>query len=393
MALFFKRKKKAAEEKEIEKIFTEIQQYYTDINVLTYAMCVVINYIARKFALNEVLFYNGNSPVYKENYYAWNVQPNKFQSAYEFKYDIASQLLLNDEVLIIQEGDSLFVAEPGFTVKQVGINEYIFTDVVKNGQRFIGKMYKSSDVMYISYSGNEIKSKISSMLSGIQELITAASTNYELSSYQKGFIKIQALETGNKNRNEQVDELINNHFKRLFQIKQNAVLPLYEGMDFIDINKDRSSAKRSEVADIKDLIKEAITDVCVGYGVLPSAVIGDKENTKEAERATLTGAIKPLALMLEQVINSIFIEKEKYVKGNYARIELATCIYSTIFDNADASDKLLASTQYSPDELRVARGSRPANEWWSGKHLKTRNYDFISEKMSNEGGEENGTIK
>lgn len=377
------------EEKEVAELFEQAEDYQNRINALVYSICVVVNFIARKFALCDVNFYKNGKREYKEDYFIWNVKPNKFQTAFELKYDFASQLLLNEEALILEKNDSIFVADYGFSKDKKGINEYIFSNVSKDNETFIDYM-KGSDVIYASYEGNGIRQKLEGLLRGLQDIMTTAASNYELTAYQKGFLNINAPEKGSKELKEKIDDLLNNRFKKLFRVKGNAVIPLYDGMSFIDINNDRSSTKKSEVSDINTLISEMIKETAIAYGVMPSAILGDKENTTEAEKATLGGAIKPIAKMLEQAINgSGIIGKNDFVKDRYAEVDLTPLTYTTIFDHAEASDKLLASSQYSTNELRMARGNRPIDAWWADRYFGTKNYELlpVKENADYKGGE------
>lgn len=380
--------RKKQNDDEVERIYEQIQERRLRIDVLAYAYCVVVNFLARKFALCDILFFDGREPQYSESYFYWNIRPNDYQTAYEFKYEIIKNLLLYNEALIFDKNAQIFVADPIFERKINGTQKYTFKNVSKNDEQ-IYEYHDSNDSIYLSYPSNEIKNKLIAQMSLLQELIITAGENYELTSYQKGFIKIDTFESGNNQLKEKVDDLINNQFKKLFNVRKNAVFPLYKGMEYIDINKDRSSSKRSEISDIKELISEAVKECCYCFGIMPSAVIGDKENTTEAEKSTIVTAVKPFAIMLEQAINANYITKRNYIKGKRAEVNLGPLTFTTIFDHADASNLIISSSQYSPDELRVARGSRPRYEWWSDRCFGTKNYELIPENETDvKGGEE-----
>ena len=388
---FTRAKKTSAEDKELEKIIEEIDAINSMIQAELYAEFVVIEFIAKEFAKCKIKFYKDYKLNEGEEYFRWNIKPNRYQNSIEFKKELISKLLTNNEILIFENTKHDLIIADSFSVKKNGTSEYIFSDVYKEGERILG-VFKASDVIYLSCEENGIKSKLRYLLSGLQQVLTDAAKIHSDSVPKKGIVQIDTLQAGDEDLSEKIDEVINKNFKNFFNSKRNAVLPLYKGVNYKDLNEDRSSAKRSEVSDIKTTIDEMISKAAIAHGIMPSIILGDKENTTEAEKATISNAIKPIADLIETGITASLFGKA-YLNGNYAKVDIMPIRYATIFDFAEASDKLLASGQFSIDEIREARGERRLNTWWSTRHLLTKNYQFIDlmdRTESQEGGENSG---
>lgn len=388
---FTRTKKTSAEDKELEKIIEEIDAINSKIQAELYAEFVVVEFIAKEFAKCKINFYKGYKLNDGEEYYRWNIKPNSYQNGVEFKKEFISKLLTNNEVLVFENRKHDLIIADSFSVKKNGTSEYLFSDVCKEDERNLG-VFKSSEVVYLSYEENEIKSKLRYLLSGLQQVLTDAANIHSESAFQKGILQIDTLQAGDKDLEDRINDMLNKHFKTFFSSKRNAVLPLFKGLNYRDLNDDRSSVKRSEVSDIKTTIDEMISKAAIAHGIMPSIILGDRENTTEAEKTTISNAIKPIADLIETGITASLFGKE-YLNGNYAKVDIMPIRYATIFDYAEASDKLLASGQFSIDEIREARGERRLNTWWSTRHLLTKNYQFIEQidkNQSGEGGENSG---
>jgi len=230
------------------------------------------------------------------------------------------------------------------------------------------------------------------LLSGLQELTETAMDNFTNSSYKKGILTIEAMQSGNEKFQEKVTKLLNEDFRKFFSNNKNSVLPLYQGMSYQDLNADRSSTKKSEVEDIRNIINEMISKTAIGYGIHPAAILGNIENTENADKYTVGKAVKPIAELLENAINAAVYKTEGFKKGNYVSISLAPLRDISVFENAEASDKLIASGQYSIDDLIEARGGRRLNTEWSKRHWMTLNYRPIEDAINRtaKGGEKDG---
>ncbi len=394
MGLFFNRKKNKSDEleRQIEEYFKQADGIKNKINAEIYAHFVVVEYIAKEFSKCRINCYRNNEVQYDKDYYRWNIKPNSFQSAAEFKKEFICKLLIYNEVLIFEKNNHDLIIADTFEANRFGTEEYVFSNIQVGNERFI-KTFKSEDVIYIKYSNDDvnIQSKVAFLLSELEKLATIASDNFTNSSYKKGILQIDAMKTGNEKFQEKVDKLLNEDFRKFFSNNKNAVLPLYTGMTYEDLNKDRSSTKKSEIEDIKTVINEMISKNAIAYGIHPSMILGNVENTAEADKYTISKAIKPIAEMLENAITEAIYKADGFIKGNYVNISLAPLRDVSVFENAEASDKLIASGQYSIDDLIEARGGRRLNTNWSKQHWMTLNYRAIEDAVSqSEGGEDNG---
>lgn len=392
MGLFNRKQKNDVIEKEIETALQQAKTLDLQINAQVYAFSVVTEFLAREFSKCKFNCYQNNEVTYGKDYYRFNVRPNAYQTATEFKKEIISKLLRDNECLIVEASSYDLIIADSFNKNRLGINKNTFTSVNSNNEFFAKRFIAPDDAIYISYCNDEfqINSKVNTLNNGLQKLLQQTAKKCERLNYEKGILKINAMASGNKDFKERLQKLLNNDFRAFFQSSSNAVLPLYEGFEYGKIDGNEKNEK--SLSDIQTLINSMISKTAAAYGVHPAVILGDRENTEEAEKYTVAKAIKPIAEMIENALTESLYGVDGFCKGNYVKIDLTPLRFNSIFDFADASDKLLASGQYSIDDLREARGDRRLNTEWSKRHWMTKNYQNIEEmqKPESEGGEING---
>jgi hypothetical protein len=160
---------------------------------------------------------------------------------------------------------------------------------------------------------------------------------------------------------------------------ENAVATLPNGVEYNEITGEGSKKSTSEVNDISNITKEAMSMVAQGF---PDA-------TSTAYRVILQMWTNLLMNCLQFVLTAIvdLIETEinrkrygkaAYLSGSYLKVD-TTCIkHIDIFSVAVQADKLISDGLYSVDELRLKLGDLPLNTWWSQKHWMTKNYSEIA---------------
>jgi topoisomerase IA-like protein len=83
---------------------------------------------------------------------------------------------------------------------------------------------------------------------------------YKRSGGRKGVAKISKTQSGDKNTQQQIDDLFNKQFKTYFS-SENAVVTLPNGVEYDEITGEGSKKSTSEINDITNITKEAISRV------------------------------------------------------------------------------------------------------------------------------------
>ena len=135
----------------VNSIDFDIDEYMSavgDIYVREMAFWAATNLIANAISKCEFKTYENFKEVRKDNYYRWNVEPNRNQNSSAFMHKLIAKLYRNNEVLIVEHGEDLLVADD-FTRKNTHYTTTIYTVTVGD---FTFSKVLSKRVMYLQLS-------------------------------------------------------------------------------------------------------------------------------------------------------------------------------------------------------------------------------------------------
>lgn len=347
-----------------------------------FAINTAINMIAGCISKCEFKTYVNHKETIGDEYYCWNIEPNKNQNSTEFIQEFVSKLLFNNEVLIVEYNGQLIIAD-SFYQREYALLENIFESVSRKDFTF-NRTFKASEVLYFKLNNKDIRAMTSSLISGYNELLNLASGKYRRSGGRKGIVRLDSIAKGDTKQQEAVNLLFNKKFKAYFE-SENAVLDLPKGVDYEEKNGEGSKKSTSEMVDIQNLIKEIFERVAQGFKIPPALLRGDIADIDKLTNNFLTFCIDPLVDMICEEITRKRYGKVEYLKGSYVMID-TTCIkHIDIFAIAEKIDKLISSGMYDIDELRKKLRDSVLNTEWSKKHWITKNYSEIT-KIDESGG-------
>lgn len=353
----------------------------SQLAIENFAIVSAINLIAGAISKCEFKTYIKGNENKGDEYYTWNIEPNKNQNSSQFIQEFVSKLLYYNECLVIEINGQLIIADD-FVQNEYAILENTFSNVTRGTMTF-KRSFKMSEVLYFKYSNNEVKKLLSNLIKGYDNLLNMAIGKYKRSGGRKGIAKVSKTPTGDKDFQKKVDDLFNNRFKSYFEA-ENAVIHLPTGIEYEEENGEGNKKSTSEMVDIASITKEIFDRVAQAFKIPPAILRGDIAGVEKITNNFLTFCIDPLADLIKEEIIRKRYGKDAYLSGTYLKID-TTCIkHIDIFSISQAFDKLVSSGGYSIDELRKKAGDVTLNEDWSKKHWMTKNYQNIE---SMEGGE------
>lgn len=346
-----------------------------------FAISTAVNFIANAVSKCEFKTYINGNEFKGDEYYLWNIEPNKNQNSSQFLQELISKLIYENECLVLDMNGQLVIAD-SFTQHEFAVVENYFSDVIKGTMSF-DRTFKMSEVLYFKYSNDDVQELLCNLLKGYNNLLNMAIGKYKRSGGRKGILDIDATAQGDPKFQEKFDDLMNNRFKKYFEA-ENAVLPLQKGYKYNEQNGEGGKKSTSEIVDISAITKESFERVAQALKIPPALLKGDIADIGKVTDNFLTFCIDPLVDMTSEEINRKRYGKSAFLKGSYLKVD-TTCIkHIDIFSISEAFDKLVASGGYSIDELRIKAGDAPLNTDWSKKHWMTKNYSDIENL---EGGE------
>jgi HK97 family phage portal protein len=351
--------------------------------IQAFAIASGINLIASAISKCEFKTFMRGEEIKQDEYYLWNIEPNKNQNSSQFVQEVITKLLFNEESLVIEVNGQLIVAD-SFYQNEYACYENTFTSVVKGTMSF-NKTFKMSEVLYFKLGNTDIRGLLEKLFQGYNDLLNTAINKYKRSGGRKGILDIDSTASGDKNFQQKFDDLMNNRFKKYFEA-ENAVLPLHKGFNYNEQNGD-GNKKTNEIADIQSITKEAFERAAQALKIPPALLRGDIADVDKITENFLTFCIDPICTMMSEESTRKRYGKTAFIQGSYMKVD-TTCIkHIDIFSISEAFDKLIASGGYSIDELRIKAGDVALKTEWSQRHWMTKNYADIESVETMKGGE------
>lgn len=368
-----------------------LNSYQADIShkaltVAAFATFTTIEYIANIASKIEYKTYRNGKEFKGAEWYNLNIKPNKNQSSTEFWQEAISNLLYSGELLIIPIGEQKIIAD-NFTKTDYAITESVFTDVRRGNFTFYST-FKSSDVIYIKYANKDTETLLKTLYGMYAVLIGEAVDKYLKSGGQKVALEISAQAAGDADFENTYNDLMDNKFKSFFNAK-NSVMPLFQGMKATPLTAAGTTKASNEIADIKNLIDDALGRAGQAYKFPPQLIKGEVSGINDAIDLMLTTCMDPLINCISEELTGKEFTQKEVIDGTYIDGDTTHIKHIDIFSLAPNIDKLIASGFSSVNEIRIDAGKTPIPEAWADKHFLTKNYQEIEEllKLAAGGGE------
>ena len=356
----------------------EAQNMLSELFVREVAFWACVNKIASVLSKCEFRVYIGGRETKGSEYYLWNIEPNPNQNAADFLRKLISILYRNNEALVIEHDQKLYVAD-SFSKEEYALRGYRFSSVSVDNMTF-NRVFNQADVLYWKLNNRDMRALLNTMTDTYGKLIQYAAKSYLKSRGNRGILRISATAAADQNFKKNFSDLMNQYFKDLFS-SENAVLPLFEGYDYTDISSQSKTYSTESTRDIKSLYDDIFDFTARAFSFPPSLAKGDVQDTEKAIDELLTFCIDPLARMLEKEINRKRNGFEGFVEGNRIHIDTTAVKHIDVMDIATSIDKLISSGAFTINDVRRTIGENAIDENWADKHFITKNYSFIEEVL------------
>ncbi|MGN0484894.1 MAG: phage portal protein [Lachnospiraceae bacterium] len=362
--------------KNIEIDWTEFFGLMDNVYIRELAFWTCVNKIANAISKCEFRTYYGYKEVKKSEYYLWNIEPNRNQNASAFMTKLIGKLYLNNEALVIESSGQLYVAD-SFNKTVYALYDYQFDGVTVDNFTF-GKTFYQGEVLYFQLNSADMRKLVNLLYSSYNDLMQYAANAYRKSRGSRGILNIDAQAQAEDDFSEKLAELMTNYFKKFFE-SENAVLPLYDGYEYNEIQTKTYSSESTR--DIKALADDIFDFTARAASFPPSLAKGDVQDTGKATDELLTFCIDPLARMLEKEINRKRNGLYGLLNGNYLKIDTTAVKHIDIFDIATPVDKLISSGAFTINDIRRIIGEPPIDEEWANQHFITKNYSTVQDLL------------
>ncbi len=345
------------------------------------AVQACVNLIANAVSRSEFLTFEKGKEKKGENYYLFNVEPNQNKSASKFWRDVIHKLVYENECLVIQQNEMLYVAD-SFNKIDFAFKENVYRDIVIADYP-LRNVYVESEVFHFELHNEKIKSVIEGLYQSYSQLIVASKSYYKKNNARRGTLEIPSSYPQTEKAQKDLNDLLSNRFKRFFEAEGGAVLPLSNGMKYEELASNIGVKGSTEGRDVRAFIDDIFDFVAIAFQVPPQLLKGNVSDTDKAVNNFLTFCVNPLAELLTDEINRKMYGKKAFLERTYMKLDTSRIRAVDIKDIANALDILTRIGAYSVDDSLKALGMEPLETEWSKARWMTRNYEPIEKALNN----------
>lgn len=336
------------------------------------AIQICINKIASTISQSKFDVVTEKIMVKNNLVYLLNHRANKNLNASRFWQTVIYKLIYDNEVLIIKTDDDELIIADDFEHVEYAVFEDAFKNVVVKSYEF-QRNFKMSDVIYLEYSNEEMSGIIDGLFRDYGDVFGRL-ISYQLHANQvRATMPIEMV----TNKGDEAKNKVQSYLDKLttsFRTNAFAVAPLQKGMDY---KEHSSGGASSSVEEINKITDGFVDKVASALGIPKSLIYGEMADTKEATKNYMRFCVHPLIKQITDEFNSKFFTKKEIIDGD--GLVIRTLSIESIFDRAEAIDKLVSSGSFTRNEVRVEAGKDKVDDPEMDKFLITKNYERVDD--------------
>lgn len=364
--------------------------YEKDAKYKKYALQIAINKLADALALCEFQTFENEKTVKKNNWYLFNIEPNKNQNQSEFWNKVLHKMIYDDNgALVIQTKEGEFVVADEYDISEFAFYENIYSNIVLPGDFKLPGTRVESDVFHFKLHNSKVKEVVDSVYDDYGKLIAGTIRNYNRGNAIKMKLSIGAMFQQFKNKvvkkedgtevteyDQVMDDLFENRFKGVFT-DEDSVTPMEEGLGLEPISATPGNTKSGSVTtrDISDVFEDIRDMVADAFGIPRGILKGDTADNEGMHKLFVNYPVRSLADNLQSEINRKLYGKEEMLKGNKLKIQTNTININDPVEFANAAEAYFRIGAYSTNKVLVTMGEEPIDEPWADEHYITKNYE------------------
>lgn len=361
----------------------------SSIYVRELAFQSAVNLISKAVSKCEFKTFQDKVEIKGDEYYLWNIEPNRNQNSSVFLNKLIAKLMTDNEVLVIETtGGKLLIADT-YQKTTYALYDYKFTNVSVDEFVFLSPFYMK-DVLFFQLNSKDVRGLVNGLHESYGKLAEYAQKAYQKSRGQKGILEISSGAAGSKDFEKNLEKMMNERFKTYFGA-DSAVMPITEGYKYTE--QDRKTYNSDSTRDIRAQIDDVFVFTGRAFGIQPALLLGEIADTSKSTDALLTFCIDPLTDMIQEEINRKRYGRINYLAGTFLKIETKAIKHIDLLSVSTAIDKLISSGAWCINDIRELVGDEPINEGWAKQHWMTKNYGTVADIMNAmNGGETNSTV-
>ena len=342
------------------------------------AIDTCISFLGRTISQSEFRVKNKKEFVKDELYYRLNIRPNKNMTASTFWEKFVYKLIYDNECLIIQSDDGDLLIADDFQHNEYAVFEDIFTNVTVKDYLF-KRSFKQSEVIHLKYRNDKLSPLIDGLFADYGDLFGRILNSQKRKNQVRGTVDMDMIGAKTQEQIGKLQKFIDDMYKAVGD-KDIAIVPQQKGIEYKEVYN--GSANGPSVEEINKVTNGFLNQVAMAIGIPTALLYGEMADVEKQTKNYMLFTVNPLLKKLSDEANVKFFEMNEYLDGQ--KIEIKTISYQNIFDLATSIDKLISSSAFTGNEIRLEVGYDISNDPNLNKHYITKNY---TETNVSEGGE------
>ncbi|SCN42936.1 HK97 family phage portal protein [Bacillus cytotoxicus] len=342
------------------------------------AIDTCISFLARTISQSEFRIKNNKEFVKDELYYRLNVRPNKNMTASSFWEKFIQKLVYDNECLVIQADDGDLLIADDFEHNEYAVFEDTFTHVVVKDYEF-KRSFKQSEVVHLKYRNDRLTPLIDGLFTDYGDLFGRILSSQKRKNQVRGTVDMDMIGAKSQEQVEKLQKFIDDMYQAIGK-KDIAIVPQQKGIEYKEVYN--GAANGPSVEEINRVTNGFLSQVAMAIGIPTALIFGEMADVEKQTKNYMMFTVKPLLKKLSDEANMKFFEMNEYLAGQ--KVEIKPVSYQSIFDLATSIDKLISSSAFTGNEIRLEVGYEASEDSNLDKHYITKNY---AEMTAVEGGE------
>lgn len=347
---------------------------YSELMVRRMAFHQCVNLVANAVSCCEFKTFIHGEEVKGDEYYRWNYEPNANMNRAAFMDKFVTKLYEDNEVLVVspRSDGALYVADSWNILNEEKVlKDHKYNQVSVDGFT-MNKVFKEEDVLHLQLNEENMRPLIEVMYKCYEEILEYSLDSYKRSRGEKGVLTLPTTANNDKNAQTYITNIQKDFTK--FSSVESAVLPLYQGMSYEELGKNKYQIETSR--DIRAQMDDIVDYTARAFQIPPVLLSGTVEGLDDAVDQFLTFCVDPLCRMIQEEINRKVYGK-RALEGDFMLIDTTRMRHIDLLSVATNIDKLIASGAYTINEVRELIGSEPVPDEIGDLHWLTKNYANI----------------
>ncbi|PEJ76241.1 phage portal protein [Bacillus wiedmannii] len=342
------------------------------------AIDTCISFLGRTISQSEFRVKNGEVFEKNELYYRLNVRPNKNMTASTFWEKYIHKLVYDNEGLIIQADDGDLLIADDFQHNEYAVFEDTFTNVVVKDYEF-KRSFKQSEVIHLRYRNDKLSPLIDGLFADYGDLFGRILNSQKRKNQVRGTVDMDMIGAKTQEQVDKLQKFIDDMYQAIGK-KDIAIVPQQKGIEYKEVYD--GSANGPSVEEINKVTNGFLNQVAMAMGIPTALIYGEMADIEKQTKNYMLFTVKPLLKKLSDEANMKFFEMNEYLSGQ--KIEIKAVAYQSIFDLATSIDKLISSSAFTGNEIRLEVGYEVSDDPNLNTHHITKNYTRLTQS---EGGE------